>query len=228
MFAFVLFIVFVILQVFLGINFFRCTKRKGKARIIYGAAFVLVCCLVGLMINFWFNGYSYRLKIDKEKLRSFIIDFDTVQQYEEWFCPEKTIRRDQVLSDGLNRSMTKTIILGESRRKYVYILLKYFTDAQSAKDAYNHGLKSDRYKCSRKVSADYEYSYINPTCGAEYDNIVFALIPDGSYVTEIIIRYKNVIFEFTEFSDQHRSRIDKAIDLLLADYEQYKKDNGLN
>jgi len=42
-----------------------------------------------------------------------------------------------------------------------------------------------------------------------------------------MIRYKNLVFTFSENAVERESRIGEAIDQLWADYEQYKIDNDL-
>ena len=49
----------------------------------------------------------------------------------------------------------------------------------------------------------------------------------SEYSSTVGIRYKNVVFEFSEHSHQRKSRIGEVIDRLMAEYEQYKSENGL-
>jgi len=174
--------------------------------------------LFGAFVYITGNGYSYELSIAKEKLETFIIDLETPQQYEEWFCPDERI----VTVDG-HLYLRKDC-------EYVYenplICLTYYTDIQAAKKMYDLSLSlKEKYARGEKytaisLNADYEY-YFSDTHTYTRSDHLFGLFPEGEYSSKVGIRYKNVIFEFTEISPQRESRIDEAIDQLQADYEQY-------
>ena len=210
-----LFVSFLSFAVFFVYNL---VKRNRKRSAIFGAALLLVCCLFGAFVYITGNGYSYKLSIAEEKLEAFIIDLDTPQQYEEWFCPDKRI----VTVDG-HLYLTKGFAYSYDEP---LICLTYYTDVLAAKKMYDLSLslneKNSRGKKYTAISrnADYEYYFSDIHTYTRSDHL-FGLFPEGEYSSEVGIRYKNVVFSFSETSRQRESRIGEAIDQLLADYEQY-------
>jgi len=115
----------------------------------------------------------------------------------------------------------------------VDISLTYYTDSQSAIESYVSGLKlNETYPMGHKyvyckLNADYEYFYSDTYTRANENYLFLYRTPSGEYVSEVKIRYKNVIFRFGEYSHLRESRIGEAIDMLWADYERYKEGMSL-
>jgi len=221
-----LFILLIILLVPLFIVllclFFLFLRRK-IARILLGAALLVVSCLICLLAfifvrDFSSNYYTYKITVDSEHLESFFIDFDTPQQYEEWLCPDERYGGTDTFS------MDKTIVLDNPYNE-VRFSLTYFEKVQSSISYYNSIMKfyaSDKiFKPPIKIGEDYEYSFSNAHCRKEYNGLWSERVED--YYASVMIRYKNCYIRFTEETKEPReSRLGEAIDQLWADYEQYK------
>ncbi|MCL2495247.1 MAG: hypothetical protein FWE98_06280 [Oscillospiraceae bacterium] len=223
MIAVILFLLLILLEIALAAFFIHNLKcKEGICSIIIGAAFLLGCCLILLAINIWVNGYQYRLIVNREKLEALVIDLDTTQPYEEWFCPD-----EQIMTVKGNLYMQKIVAFAEPYG-YVIITLECFSDAQAAKMSYNNKLGIQKknhlgqWITTKSQSSEYEY-YFTKTCRDVSRDILFGLLPEGRYGSKVTIRYKNFVCAFVEHSDQRRSRIDEVIDMLLADYEAYKE-----
>jgi hypothetical protein len=212
-------LLFFAIQTTLGVCFFRCRKRKKVYSIISAAAFLLVCCLLGLALYISGKGYSYELDIDQKKLEAFYVDLDTPEQYEEWFCPEY-----QYVSVEGTLNMRKEIKFEGGPYCHVNIGLEYRTDEQAAIEGYGihlpyMGVIGQGVATTKKMSAEYEYAFTDTHSGTDHE--LFGFLPDG-YDSAVMIRYKNLIFTFSENSSERESRLGETIDLLWADYEQYK------
>ena len=221
----------VLLLVWFAICLIRSINRKRVLFSIISAATILLvfslgCYLVRIAVNGMKNGFSYELNIDKEKLETLIIDLDTPQQYEEWFCP------DELFSSFAEYSiMSKNVELKRPDGS-IDIKLFYYSDAKAAIQSFDYHFKLEEemkklfpemyhaeYK-RKKLNEEYEYCFTNTR--ASPGPFLF-LVPD-SYVSEVKIRLCNVVIEFDEFSYQRKSRIGEAIDQLWANYERYKEE----
>jgi len=220
------YLLFAVLQITFIVCFVRCLKRKKVYSLIFAAAFLLACCLLGAILHVMINGYSYELRIDKSKLETFYIDLETVQQYEDWFCPEEQYA--PVVGERELR-MSKKLWLTEEPNRWINVTLDCYTNAHAAERGFAAIAKSPgmfRSHTTKKLNEDYEYCYTSTD--REVGDIILLFRPDPEYRSKVAIRYKSVVFEFTEYSSQRKSRIDEAIDQLLTDYEQYKLDNDLS
>jgi len=205
--------------------------------IILGIVFILLfslgCYNIWWAINDYNNGkYSYERSFEKEKLETFIIDLDTSQQYEEWFCPDN---RFVPFDDRIKVDMSKTVVFEKKPYRSVDIALTCYIDTQAAIESYNHYFESakktnemfpslprDEY-ITKRINPNYEYSYKASTIFNE-NFWSWYFFSEYVPVPEVRIRYKNVIFRFTDYSVQRNSRINATIDLLWADYERYKEE----
>jgi len=201
----------------IGVIHYLILKEK-KPVILCCAAALLVCGLFGLFLIEVGDGFRHRLTIDKGKLEAFVIDLDTQEQYEEWLCPEERTETKEEYPH-----MTKEIKLGNPP-VYVSVGLTLYPDTQTAMQAYERIIEYPWRYYQRKtieLNEDYEYYFTKTRTDLTSDHL-FALLSNGDYETAAGIRYKNIIFEFSEYSHQRKSRIGEAIDQLLAEYEQYK------
>jgi len=219
------FFVLFVLSITLAIYFFSSFKQKRIYSIIFGAAFLLACALFLFSIRVFIAGYPYRLQMDRESLKTLFIDLDTAQQYEEWFCPDERFVSSHEDEDYFY--MRKTFKFEDEPYRYVNVKITIFCDSQTAAESIKLERKQllGRMGKIRRVSTDYEYCFSRTRRDLVQDShfaILLCLIwPADDYVSNVAIRYKNAVFEFTEFSDQRESRIDEVIDQLLADYERY-------
>jgi len=160
------------------------------------------------------------LTIDKDKLETLAIDLDTQEQYEEWFCPKELTETNEGYP-----YMTKAVKLGHPP-VYVSVGLTFYPDIHAAMQAYERLAEDSMwwgYKYTTiELDKDYEYYFTKTRTDLTTDHL-FALISTGEYETGAAIRYKNLIFEFSEYSHQRKSRIGEVIDQLLAAYEQYRE-----
>lgn len=228
------FLLFILIQITLIVCFFRYLKRKKKLSVIFCALFILMCCVFWLILHASGNGYSYDLSIDREKLKSFIVDLDTPEQYEEWFRPEK---RFEFIDEEIIADMSKVIDFKDPYGS-VHAALTCYANSQVAKEMYDSYFereekRKDMYPTVRRdeytkkmLGADHEY-YFTKTYASAKEDYLFLLLPDGDYMSTVGIRYKNVVFKFMEHSYQRKTRIDEVMDQLLADYERYKEEMSL-
>jgi len=217
----------VILQITLAFCFFHYLKRRRDYSILFGVAFLLGCALFGFAVHIWSNGYSYNLQLDKKKLEALLIDLETAQQFEEWFCPDERIASP---SSDEQLYMTKTISF-EEPNGYIRIKLVFFRDRQAAINEYDHSLiveskyRNRRNYTIKMAEADIEYCCTRTSRELSRDSFgaifLFWLLPYNSYNSNAKVRYENIIFDFVEYSTQRKSRIAEVIDQLLLDYEQY-------
>jgi len=218
------FIVLFVLNIALAICFSTSFKRERSYSIVYGASFLLACALFLFSIRVFIGGYPYRLQMDRETLKTLFIDLDTAQQYEEWFCPDE---RSVPPHKDMDLRMSKTFKFENEPYSWVDVTIRIYCDSQIAAESMEFGRKQllGRMGKIRRLSTDYEYCFSRTERYLVQDShfaILLCLIWSAdSYVSNVAIRYKNAVFEFTEFSDQRESRIDEVIDKLLFDYERY-------
>jgi len=207
----------------IGVIHYLILKEK-KPVILCCAAALLVCGLFALFLNETKGGARHRLTIDKGKLETLAIDLDTPEQYEEWFCPDERTETDEGYP-----YMTKAIKFGNPP-VHVRVELTFYPDAETAMQAYERLVEKTmrwRYKCTTiELNENYNYYYTKTYSDLTTDHI-FALLSTGEYETEAGIRYKNIVINFSEYSHQRKSSIGEVIDRLLAEYEEYKSENGL-
>jgi len=207
-------------------------KRKKAYAILSIAAVPIVCCVIGLISYVYYSDdpleyYTYEISVDSKRLESFFVDFDTPQQYEDWFCPdERRVTTDYLLRSTLK--MRKTIVL-EKTHSEVYVRITCYVDTPYAGECYNSVLAHSRdipYRQRKDIGAEYEYAIGDAYTYKKYNGFWYE--PDGEYNSTVAIRYKFTVFEFFENTDEPReNRLGEAIDQLWADYEQYKLDNNL-
>lgn len=204
--------------------FFLYRKRNKKYSKKMGVALLIVSCLIGLVAYFFVRNYPFdyyvsEISVNSEHLESFRIDFDTSQQYEEWFCSDPR----ELWQDELE--MSKAIKL-ENPHEKIRVEFFFCEDELRAKELYDVTLEHTRlpYRPTIKISEDYEYAIGDAYDYKKYNG--FRFVPElGYYTANVAIRYKNVMFIFWKFPKEEReSRLGEAIDLLWADYEQYMKE----
>jgi len=202
-------------------------KWEKKISIKFGVPLLIVSCMIAFVTYdtvsyFQCSYFTYEISVNSKHLESFFIDFDTPEQYEEWFCPDK----QSEWPDTLEMSKTTGTV-----SPYDRVELRYCKDIPYAKSWYDriveHG--GDRtlpYRPAIKISEDYEYAIGDAYAYKEHNGFWFER--DGEYNTDVAIRYKNVIFIFSEFpEDKRESRIGEAIDQLWADYERYREEMNM-
>jgi len=196
------------------------------------AAVPIIFCAIGLISYVYYSEdpleyYTYEISVDSKRLESFFVDFDTPQQYEDWFCPdERRVTTDYLLRSTLE--MRKSIVL-EKTHSEVYVRITCFVDMPYAIECYNSRLQHRRdipYRQRKNISAEYEYAIGDAYTYKAYNGFWYE--PDGEYNSTIAIRYKFTVFEFFEETDEPReSRLGEAIDQLWADYERYREEMNL-
>ena len=165
---------FFVLLVVLLIGFIHyLILKENRKSTICAVAFLLVCCLVVLFIHIINKGYSYELSIGRENLEAFMLDLDTQQQYEEWFCPEERIERDECLV------LSREIKFEDEPYRWVDVTLECYPDTQAAVESYNYHFNLER-KYSPEITqikilnADYDY-YFTKTRTGPIEDYLFAI-----------------------------------------------------
>ncbi|MCL2495769.1 MAG: hypothetical protein FWE98_09000 [Oscillospiraceae bacterium] len=205
-------------------------KHKGERCLSRGIACALLFAVCALQISLFYWEPTLPLKIDEEALKSFAVELETPEAYAQWFQPDRedeSLEAYKVYGDAL--TMSKYLYKEpDAPGYYVYVYVQYFETEEWAQEKFERESSSFRFDGGKvtQISPDHEYICSRTTFGiAAPCTVIMAFLPDGSLSSEVSIRHKNVIYTFSEQTSWRRSRIDKAVEELWADYLKYLEEN---
>jgi len=164
------------------------------------------------------------MKINENIIKNFNIEFKTFEQCQEWFNPET---KDEATLYPYYYMRKNFSFVDKSKCADISVELEYYENEKEAIEGYNrYWTKNEypgghslylygEYKPSKKISANCEYSFTDTEI-SQYDDFVFWFLPRRDYSNYVIIRYKNLVFNFSEHSNQNESQINRVIEQILV------------
>ena len=205
-------------------------KRAKERYLVAGIVCFVLLGICALQASFMYWEPTFPQWINKNTLKNFAVELETPEQYAQWFRPENDYEYFDAYKyyDDDALTMSKSYSYGEPW-KYVHVSVQYFETEEQARKDFEREAGWFRYERSKvkQISPEHEYICsrttfgINPPC-----TVIMAGLPDGSLSSEVMVRHKNVIYTFSEQTSWRRSRIDKAVEELWADYLEYVETNG--
>jgi len=212
-------------------RFKNALKEKSKRRFLAGFVSALFLTVCALQISFIFWEPKLGIKLDEGALKTFAVELETPEQYEQWFQPEMDFEYYDTnrSSWALETHAMGKYLLRKKPDAYnnVFVNFKYFETEEQAKATFDEESRSYRFVSGKTKQINPEHEYICSKTTfviAAPCAVFFAFLPEGRFSSDVMIRHKNAIYTFGEYSGTRRSQIDKVIEELWADYLEYKGD----
>jgi len=207
--------------------------KKSKRRFLSGTVCALFFAVCMLQTSFIFWEPKLGIRLDEDALKNFAVELETPEQYAQWFQPEMDYEYNEAYRSSWEletHAMGKYLLRKEpDAYNYVFVYFKYFETEEQAKATFDEESRSYRFVSGKikQINPDYEYICSKTTfIIAAPCAVFFAFLPEGRFSSDVMIRYKNVVYTFGEYSGTRRSQIDTAIEELWADYIKYVEQGG--